>query len=790
MGIRSGFIRLQSGEGRWLGGAQAELAPHGRGPGWGTIGASRNRIDTLRVLEAIQESDPDDTIRQALTSALSELVGNTDLAVFAVPDTPAHGEAFRDRYLGLLKRVGGLRPLLLWRPVAALLGWIAADPPEACAGCRVAILSLMADGIHLAVLSLEKERHGNDWLLVPERSKPGQRIGASFQGQALVEIVQRRLVQESGLSAEVVESGAMSPWRFAVGAQTPQELVRLRSNRGWKKLPRLDYVGPQPDAGDLEDDVLEGLGAATVLLVEGPFSSNLAWRSEVLAALKARTQLPRRVAPLDGKAVARGCLEAATRHRLRQPIYFDFLPQLQINAMVGEAPQFVDLIARGARCPGGQSFHADAPGTYVVDKSATLLTLWLFKDDFERGRKAEVELTVTPDRRYPLSVSVEQTPGQGFAEVHISSSEFDALRRSPITLTWGRMKEIDRTREEILEVLRSSSSIRLRWPNTAVQQGNASPWLKRNSRGDLIALLASYRAGPLLRHVRIDPDGRELLGILRRRFSSRPLNSDGSVPDSMTGPGVRAKDAAAQLDQALSKLEKDLADLQYRFGQRIERRVLGDILAFASWCFWRCPPGIADVFLGVYEGEYSHDINHTLLCEGVARVVSTPGQLRRYFKALERRLKGKDRISTAEYAGLARVLGTSDEAAVVLNGALADRVVEATVRTITGEFEKDIDTAYKKLFKTALLMLAALLRHRKVRPEFLDPDEDTAAQELLRTLELAEERNLDFVACSDRLAAVRRFRANADIIVDLKDFIYREGRNPNIIVHINAIEEE
>ena len=480
----------------------------------------------------------------------------------------------------------------------------------------------------------------------------------------------------------------------------------------------------------------------------------------------------------------------AKQHSRHQPIYFDFLPQLQINAMVGEAPQFVDLIARGARCPGGQSFHADAPGTYVVDKGATLLTLWLFKDDFERGRKAEVELTVTPDRRYPLSVSVEQTPGQGFAEVHISSSEFDALRRSPITLTWGRMKEIDRTREEILEVLRSSSSIRLRWPNTAVQQGNASPWLKRNSRGDLIALLASYRAGPLLRHVRIDPDGRELLGILRRRFSSRPLNSDGSVPDSMTGPGVRAKDAAAQLDQALSKLEKDLADLQYRFGQRIERRVLGDILAFASWCFWRCPPGIADVFLGVYEGEYSHDINHTLLCEGVARVVSTPGQLRRYFKALERRLKGKDRISTAEYAGLARVLGTSDEAAVVLNGALADRVVEATVRTITGEFEKDIDTAYKKLFKTALLMLAALLRHRKVRPEFLDPDEDTAAQELLRTLELAEERNLDFVACSDRLAAVRRFRANADIIVDLKDFIYREGRNPNIIVHINAIEEE
>ena len=61
----------------------------------------------------------------AVTSSLPNLMSNSELAVFAVPDIPAYTEHFRDRYLRLLKLVPGLRPLLLWRPVAAILGSIA-----------------------------------------------------------------------------------------------------------------------------------------------------------------------------------------------------------------------------------------------------------------------------------------------------------------------------------------------------------------------------------------------------------------------------------------------------------------------------------------------------------------------------------------------------------------------------------------------------------------------------------------------------------------------------------------
>ena len=823
LGVRGGLIRLQSDESRWLGGAQTESAPHGRGLGWGRIGGADNRIDIVKVLEAIREADPNDTIRQALTSALPDLVDNSDLAVFAVPDTPAHDEAFRDRYLGLLKRVDGLRPLLLWRSVAALLGWIDTAPPEACSGCNVAILSLMADGVHLSVLSLEEEESARARLLVPQRNEPGRLVGASFRGEALVEDAQRQLARASGLSTEVIKAAAMSPWRFAVGAKLLPELARLPTNRGWKKLQPPDYGCSRPDESDLGADVLEGLHTANVLLIEGPFAGNVAWRGSVVEALKARTRLPEQVALLDDKAVARGCLVAAARHRLGQPIYFDFLPQLRINAMVGEVPQFVDLIAPGSRCRGGQTFRAEAPDEYAVDKGATRLTLWLFKEDFKRGRRADVELPVKADRRYLLFVSVEQMPGQGFATVRISSPEFDALRQTPITLDWVRMEEIDQTREEILKELLSQSQTGLSWPDTDVKQGHPFLWLKEHPKGDLVAQLAAYCATPLMRYVQIDSDAWGLLNILRGRFSQhdtpaflgrklgleitesgsfRALDSDGCVPRTMSDLKV-PEGAREQLDLTLSKLEKDLGSLQHRFGQRIERKVLGDILGFASWCFWRCPPGIADVFLGTYCGEYSYDVHHILLREGVARVVSKPDQLTRYFKALEQRLSDTGRVTAAEYAGLARVLGTSEEAAVVLNDTLADRIVEVTVQMIAGENKKGVKKAYKKLFKTALLMLAALLRHRKARPAFLDPDQDSAAERLLSTLDTAEGRNLDFAAHSERLmarsqgatrtshlAAARRLRSNAEIIAELRYFIHLEGRNPNILRRIDAIEED
>ena len=820
LGVRSSMIRLMGQRERWLAGMQNEFAPHGRGLGWGRIGSGDNRVEILKLLEVIRDSEPDERIRHAVTSSLPDLMGASELAVFAVPDIPAYGEHFRDRYLRLLNLVAGLRPLLLWRPVAALLGLIANAPQQVRPGSNIAIVSLMADGIHVSLLSLEYHDDGS--LLVPQRNRSGQRACASFSGDSLVEHARSRLAQESSLSAEDIEASVMSPWLFAVGAKPQPELVRLTSNRGWMKLPDLHYRPPAPDEMDLPNEFLDVLSAAQTLIIEGPFADNETWCEDVKAALKAHVDLPDPVETLDTSSVALGCLEAARRHRCGQPIYFDFLPQLEINAMVGNAPQFVDLIERRARCRGGEPFGANAPGEYVIDEGATRLTFWLFKEDFERARKADVELPIEADRRCDLTVSVKQTPGQGFAEVQISSSEFEPLRRSPITLDWASMEEVDRSRDDILQELDDQSQTARRWPDIDVKPGHALLWLDTHPKGNLIEQLAAYRAAPLVRNGRIDPGATERLKTIRERFSQpdtpsfigaklgldieergsfRALDSNGMLPEPTSGLQIVER-AKQDLDEALSKCEEDLVVLQRRFGEAIETTILGHILGFASWCFWRCPRSITEVLLGTYEQNYSYRINNILLREGVARVVWEPSQIERYYFALESRVTNTGRITAAEYAGLARVLGTSDKAAVILGPALADRIRDMTKRDIADENEKGIQTAYKRRFKAALLMLAALLRHREAHEAFLNP-ETKVVRQLLTELDIAKNRNLQFAERSNRsasrargavrvkwLAGARRLQNNAEIIVELMEYIHFKGRDPNIIRRIDMLDEE
>ena len=288
---------------------------------------------------------------------------------------------------------------------------------------------------------------------------------------------------------------------------------------------------------------------------------------------------------------------------------------------------------------------------------------------------------------------------------------------------------------------------------------------------------------------------------MKEHGSFRALDSNGKLPESTKFLQISER-AEQELDDTLSKCEEELAVLQHIFGERINTTILGHILGFASWCFWRCPPSIVEVFLGTYEGRYSYKINPTLLREGVARIVWKRRQIERYFVALESRLSNTGRITAAEYAGLARVLGTSDRAAVILGPALADRVRHVTQRDIADENEKGIQKAYKKRFKAALLMLAALLRHREARDAFLSPA-TKAGRQLLAELEIAKNRNLQFSERSNRsasrasgaartkwLAGARRLQNNAEIIGELTEYIHFKGRDPNIIRRIDMLDED
>ena len=815
LGVRGSLVHLLAQK-RWVAGRQSETAPHGRGPAWGEIGSAEHRVELLALFKRLRTAEAVEWERRAFASALPGLTVGGERAVFAAPDVPEWGEAFRNRYLQLLSYARGPRPLLLWRPVAALLGRIADCPDGMDAGKKVAVLSLMADGAHLALLAVEREKGAS--LPVPVRRQTGVAAGASFRGERLINDARQRLSEKSGLPEDDIRASAWAPWRCAIGAKPTRELLRLAQNRGWKALPDLQQRPLTPDWKDAPEELLFLLGQAELLLVEGPFASNAAWRDAVLATLRQRMAMPAQIEYLEAPTVALGCLEAARRDRAGQAIYFDFLPQLEINALVENRPKFVDLIASGKRCQGGQIFRAPAPGRYAINPGANRFTFWLFKEDFVHGRKAEVPLPEIADRRYVLTVEVSQTPGQGFAEVTISSTEFDALRRQPIHLNWEDMIKVPDTQEQILQEMDKLSGANS-WPETAVKMGHPIHWHEERSDVDLLALLVAYQQNPLVSNDIIHKPTWELLKKLRKRFSllkspsflgkglglsvnkqesRRALNSDGTLPEPVDNIAVPAG-AERELDRTLEKLEQDLMALKQAFGPTVKQDVLGDVVGFASWCFWRCPSRIADLLLDIYADHQPYKVHPTLLREGVARIAANrEGRLERYFAAVKQKIKGGQGITTPDFAGLARALGTVPQAANVLDGQLADFLLEEARTALEEENIKQKDRAYKRRFGSAILMLAALLRRRKTCNNFLDP-ESSKGKQFLSLLMEAKERNLEFAMENQaaqgrdkakKHAAAKRMIRNIELLTDLKDFIRLQGTNPSLIEQIQAMPDD
>ena len=811
LGVRGAMIRLRQPDRRqWVADKQAETAPHGRGLGWGDIGKSENRLSFLEVLDGLRSGDTDERVREALAVSLRSLVGDADRAVFAVPDIPAYGEAFQDRLIDMLASATGRRPLLLWRPVAALLGYIRQHPDNLQPGAEVAVLSLMADGLHLSSLSLDRER--DDGRLVPSRGKSGESADTAFRGIQLVEEAQRWLAGKTSMKLEEIEAAALSPWRYATaGERETRELVRLASNRGWLKLPQLTGRLTASCHSGFPAPFRKLLGKARALLIEGPFAGNPEWRGEIETALGESTGLPGAVDVLDSGTVALGCLEAAERERDGRSIYFDVLPQLKINAVENDIPQFVNLIEPGARCRGGNTFRGYAPGNFVIQKGATRPEFWLFKealDGVPQGRQADVTFSVPVDRQCSLTVSVEQTPGQGSAVVRIASPHLEEMGQPPIVLNWNDMKPVEESKDEILKTLRNRSPGGSHYPNTYVKQGHVALWAARRRTASLVRELEIYCDLPLVqRRGDVNGDAWAQLKRLRSRFSKpapvgflfrklkeksnafgrfHALNADGTLPPPADGFDFPVE-AGDVFDRALSKCAQDFIALKERFGDDTAPELLGDMVGFASWCFWKCPEEITGFLLKTYEDAQFRGISHVLIRQGVARVIHKTEHIQRYFFAFENALLEEERIVSDDYAGLARVLGTVEHAASILMPDLADHICDMTVEAIDKENRKGNVHAYKRGFKYAMLMLAGLLRHRERQPTFLNPGK-RITNRLLARLGSAEERSEKLIELipedTNRLEEVKK------IIAEIKKHMQLEGGDPNIIVYIDSIPED
>lgn len=827
-GINGSVIRLRC-EDRLVAGIQAGMAPHGRGPGWGALGDGKLRRQVADILAAAIEpagagrAGMDD--REALVALVDDLARDAAHAVFAVSDVPQVDEAARDALLRVLLGCAVPQVTLLWRPIAAMLGWLA-DGGEAGLkdDASVVVISLLRDAVEIGDARLIAHDGRDGPIPVPERSRGGVRLGPETGAHAMAARAAEAAAAALELSSADVLAFAATPWRLSVGEPAGAELVRL-PNRSWRRMPETAVRPPALIGVGEHAAAAQRLAGADIVLVEGPAVGNRDWRLVVLGALGLAPDDPR-VSTGDVGRVARGCLEAALRLDRGDPPYFDFLPQLEINAMVRDEPDFVPLIPADTRVQGGERYVGHAPANFEIGRGANALTFFLIKEDFARPRKAERELPETAGRAYPIAVTVEQWPGQGYAKVRIESDSYAPFRSRPLELDWSRMEVVEGDRDSILADLRANAGTA--YPDRYIIPGHAIHWHPQIRFGDLAAQLQAYLDRDLFRGRGFDPDGLAALETVRRRAAWSPsvsheaahldlpfdlkenrrfLNGDGSLPEPLPDLAVPPAGADILLDRALAKAANEFEALAERFGGEADSTVAGHLVGFATWCGWRCPNRLVRRLLEIYEdGSRTRcrlpDVNATLLAGGLGRAVHGEAEIRQFLRLVDGRLREEGWLREYEYAALGRVLGGCEDAADLLDPPVAGRLLQEACRLLDIENKAPNDRAYKRKFKYALLMLAVLLRHRRRNPHFLEPEGSRAFKELSNLLGLANKRMPKLAEQYSKQARrtrrpeqsqkflqfARRLTRLEKIKNELEYFLVGKGRDPNIIRKLEEVD--
>src|SRR5690606_6207689 len=128
---------------------------------------------------------------------------------------------------------------------------------------------------------------------------------------------------------------------------------------------------------------------------------------------------------------------------------------------------------------------------------------------------------------------------------------------------------------------------------------------------------------------------------------------------------------------ALAKAADELEQVLYLDRGTSISAVVGDLIGFATWCFWRCPTSTAEFLLAVYDGTRRFPVNPILLREGLGRIVHSLAQLERYFAAVDSRLADGAGLAAGEFAAIGRVLKGVEDAAELIPRRTAIAILQA-----------------------------------------------------------------------------------------------------------------
>ncbi len=711
-------------DGRRVAGPQAELAPHGRGDGWGTLVGEAGRRRPLAVAVDRQGIGADAALD--LRAARDALARSAEAIVAAAPDHPAFGESAQ---AGLIAALSLARSpaRLLWRPVALFLDLLAQGliaPTDL--NRRFRLLVHVGAGIEDQTLTLraDPDHPGHS---APQRDGPGQ-LRPVLGLDGLFDLASG-LVHAANphLPWARCEPSRLGP-RLITGEVADDTTEVLRNRNGGWLLAR----APALSAGalGLTGAVLpapEAPVAATFLCT--PLAPDLAGK---LAEALAGSLGP--VITVGPDCVARGCLRAGRLIERGLPHYYDRLEPVAIAILRGQEPVFAHLIPPDAVVPANREHVSPELGGFVWGRGKQATEFYVLKGSNE-VRHWRAEKDSAPGQDVPVSLRIRQTPGQSWARLAITSPQWDPLIRSPIALDWETLAPLDLSPEQVLDKLRRQPPP---VPNIIVEAAHIDIWMGNYWAGNgLAAALARNELSGLpgsatrwaaeLRRPRRHPDPP------RERFWL--VGTDGSLPARLPG------DIRQGFAQALERLAAEAAAATLRRPPRDN-----DLLATLTWCFARCPEAVQDRILDALDAHASGRLHPLLvpphairvLRQGAGRAVTGVERLTRLIACLDR-----TELNTDTLNALAMALSRREEAPGALNRPLVDRFLDRLGAEL---IDRVAARDFKIRFRNTLSAIAGLFRWRRREPFALLAAQDPVAarlrQALVRAQGLLENRDV------------------------------------------------
>lgn len=717
-------------------------------------------------------------------------------AVAAVPDTDGFDERTRARLLDGAARAG-IDLSLLWRPVAALLGWgeaLDARALQALHGRSACVMQLLADGIALGSYGLEAVEQGGRLTLVPVRRRDGLRSWQPWPHGNL----SRLLARELDCAEPALCSGPWA-WNVLLGRAGQRELQPdAQAPGGWRLLQ-----GPAHLGGALADALRRGLDAvlastpaalqdAALILIEGPLNdaalatdgaAPLAFghyvQKRLTSALGSSTSRRIVTAGLRDALVARGCSVSATRLGAREIAYYDFLPMLEINVLRAGEHAFAELIEPAERVAGGSSYTHTLADRFIVAKDTRSLVFYLLKEDEAGARRSETLLPVPPSTTVEISLQVTQTPAQGYARVEIRPTKSGILGQSAILLDWTTMTAITGSREDVLLELELQG---LGHPDIAPQRTHRLLW--KYKRGDgltILKALTEFTASPLKttahsQYKKLLVQTRSLVGLRTSpylltqgtspdRTACTAFDSDGNIPEEF------ALQMQPCIEQFRNCLNSDFSAVKHaRTRQDIQTR--RNLSRLGATLYAACPDEIVHYYRLIARGTVS---DPTLVLHA-GKVLCTEADLDSLFRYCAdcsiSAVKDGKKLSNFVLRAAGDALAYRETAGVVLNAISADRLADAALMVL----EEEINAInYKVRFRAAARLALFILRHRMRRRDFLHPSSrDPANRRRAQRLEDLITRSLasrhagdDLTVALQELQAQIRYRGtNAIIDID------------------------